>query len=331
MRVLGMIMLAGILLPPGAGAWPVPPPPEGFPGGQYIDGAGCVFVREGADWSARRDAQGRGLCGFPPSLGARRTDPGAERVLPLTAAPAAAPDATTLLVEQVSRDLRPGEWAADPAPAEIRAEPAPSRRPDPMQTAIRDAVTMAPALREAAGLGGSDALCARLGYIPDPQAGRIGSTAGLCPGMRPPTEVAGVTRLPRETAPAPTAAPPRARRTTASGPARTVAHTAAVARQPARRASPPAATATATATVAGPEMIAASARYVQVGAYGDDAAAAAALRAIAARGYPAAQGRAGRDGAPLRLILAGPFPDRQGLVAALNDLRRNGFSGAVAR
>ena len=78
-------------------------------------------------------------------------------------------------------------------------------------------------------------------------------------------------------------------------------------------------------------MIPASARYVQVGAYGEEGNAMIVLRALAARGYPTGQGRTTDGTKPLRLIMAGPFTDRQALIAALNDLRANGYPKAVAR
>ena len=326
LRVLAMLLLGG-----AAQAAPTPPPPDSFAGAQYIDGNGCVFTRDGAGWTARQDGQGQALCGFPPSLAVRRTDPLTERALPLTQAPP--PDVETLLLEQLSRDLRPGEWAADPAPAETRSELAPSRVPDPIQTALQDALTMAPALREASGLSGSPELCARLGYKPDPSGSAQGSTLGLCPGMRATSATAALT---------PGAAATRSQPEPTVAPSPPVTRTAAAAqRAPARRAAAPAvaapvaakpvATAPRQATAAGPEMIPASARYVQVGAYGEEGNAMIVLRALAARGYPTGQGRTTDGSKPLRLIMAGPFTDRQALIAALNDLRANGYPKAVAR
>ncbi|QBX34466.1 hypothetical protein E4191_06880 [Paracoccus liaowanqingii] len=78
-------------------------------------------------------------------------------------------------------------------------------------------------------------------------------------------------------------------------------------------------------------MIPASARYVLIGAFSDEAGAATARQALAARGYSVGQGRVKGDASPLRLIMAGPFADRRALIVALNDLRRNGYPGAVAR
>lgn len=312
-QVLALVMLAG-----AAGAAPVPPPPEGFAGTQYIDGQGCVFTRDGAGWAPRLDGAGQGLCGFPPSLAARRTDALTERVLPLTPPPA--PDVETMLMEQLSRDLRQGEWAADPARPEERREAETPRVPDPMQTALRDALVLAPALRHASGLLGSPELCARLGYRVQDGAAE-GSTLGLCPGMQ--SDPAAAVVRPGGAVPTPVAAPAPAPTRTAARPQRSdvpKAQPEADRRRPAPVVATP-----------GPEMIPASARYVQVGSFADEENARIVLRAVAARGYPTGQARVREGDATLRLIMAGPFADRQALVAALNDLRRNGYPKARAR
>ncbi len=49
---------------------PAETPPGDFPGAQYIDSKGCVFVRAGRDWTAKLDDDGAPLCGFPPSRSA---------------------------------------------------------------------------------------------------------------------------------------------------------------------------------------------------------------------------------------------------------------------
>lgn len=330
-RIVAVMMTLGA----AAQAAPRPPPPDGFAGAQYIDAQGCVFTRAEVGWTPRMDGQGRAICGFPPSMTARRTDPDADRVLPLTEE--APPDVETLLMEQLSRDLRPGEWTGDPRPAETRSEPAPSRRADPMQTAVEDAMAVAPALREASGLAGSSDLCARLGYRPDPEGTRQGLSLGLCPGMRvAPLTIGTVQVVAPDTPPA--AVPPAAVAAAIPAPAKTTSRPAVRARP-----TPPAAPARSTAVVKaptpapaeplseGPEMIPASARYVQIGAYGDEAAAKAAMQGLAGRGYAVGQGRVKGEASSLRLVMAGPFADRRALIVALNDLRRNGYPAAVAR
>lgn len=297
----------------GGAAWaaPVPPPPADFVGAQFIDGRGCVFARDGAQWTPRMDAQGQQVCGFPPSLDVRRTDPDADRALPLTQAPP--PSIETLLMDRLAQDLRTGEWTSDPLPAETRAEPVAARTPDPVQTVLEKALALQPQMQQVSGLAGSPELCARLGYAAS------GSGLGMCAGMRPdvPLPVTiPVARTPRaQAAPPPVVTP----RPDTPKPAQATNRRVVAPKVPV--AAPP----------DGREMIPASARYVQVGAYGDDQNARIVLRALARRGYPTGQGRAKDGGQVVRLVMAGPFADRQSLIAALNDLRRNGYPRAVAR
>lgn len=42
-------------------------PPRDFTGAQYIDSAGCVFLRDGRAWVAALTEDGAQICGFPPS------------------------------------------------------------------------------------------------------------------------------------------------------------------------------------------------------------------------------------------------------------------------
>ena len=53
---------------------PAEVPPSDFPGAQYIDSTGCVFVRSGREWAAKLDDDGAQTCGFPPSRSAWSTD-----------------------------------------------------------------------------------------------------------------------------------------------------------------------------------------------------------------------------------------------------------------
>ena len=54
-------------------------------------------------------------------------------------------------------------------------------------------------------------------------------------------------------------------------------------------------------------MIPASARYVQIGAYGDEGAAKAAMQDLSGRGYAVGEGRVKGEASSLRLVMAGPF------------------------
>lgn len=53
---------------------PVDIPPPGYTGRQFVDSAGCVFVRAGVgtsvSWVARVDRSGAHLCGYAPTIGA---------------------------------------------------------------------------------------------------------------------------------------------------------------------------------------------------------------------------------------------------------------------
>ncbi|ARJ69896.1 SPOR domain-containing protein [Paracoccus contaminans] len=60
---------------------PAEPPPADFAGAQFIDAAGCVFVRTPEGWLARIARDGSAICGYPPTLSARRSAP--DRVQPL--------------------------------------------------------------------------------------------------------------------------------------------------------------------------------------------------------------------------------------------------------
>lgn len=300
-----------------AAAAPTPPPPAGFAGAQYIDARGCVFRRDGDAWTARLDGQGGPVCGFPPSLDVRRTDADADRALPLTQAPP--PSVQDLLMDRLAQDLRTGEWTSDPRMAEVRAEPPPPATPDPVQQTLERALSLAPQMRQVSGLSGSPELCARLGYVADPNAAP-GTTLGMCPGMRSDVPLPVATTVRRAT---PKAAAPASRRPDAVVTPAAPAHQALADRRVAApKAAPPPLEV---------EMIPASARYVQVGAYADDQNARIVLRALSQRGYPTGQARRQRDGQVTRLVMAGPFADRQALIAALDDLRRNGYPRAVAR
>lgn len=337
-----------------AHAAPVPPPPEGFAGMQYVDGRGCVWRRPpDGDWSAWRDGAGGAICGFPPTLEARRTDPDAERVL-APEHPPRPPSVEDLLADRLASGLRQGDLVADPRPAEIRRAP---QEPETPPQEARDLTMMArqeAALRSALNKGadGRSDLCGLLGYRPDLTAVPIlggDVTLGLCPGMRAEIPTDRIVEGGRAPDPAPVpalAARAAARPKPSVAPGGAVSAVTADRRAPARpdRAStgpalqaggsvtarhrPPKPTPSAPPQT---EMIPASARYVQVGGYGDDENAVATIRRLSAMGYRVAQTRTRSDDRTIRLVMAGPFTDRRSLIAALNRLRSDGYPRAVAR
>lgn len=343
-------------------ALPVPAPPDDFAGSQYVDGKGCVYLREGSDWTLSLDKAGAAICGFPPTLSSRRTDPDLDRVLPPEHAEVAE-TAESLLMRQLSSGLRQGEFLADPLPPQERRTPDLPERPTAMQKDLVQIAAHQSALRNAlkgAGQSGSK-LCDLLGYVPDNNRAPIlggDVTEGLCPGMRAPlpeerittgaspersmqvandqpkmgregrtdevtrttprpsTAVSGASPEPKQPPSALTLAKPSKSQAAAAGGASVVARKD----RPAKPSAPQ-----------GVEMIPASARYVQVGTYLDDDNAVLTIRRLSQLGYPVVQQRVPVTNGTSRVIMAGPFKDRQSLIAALNRLRGNGYAKAIAR
>ncbi|MDO5603520.1 MAG: hypothetical protein Q4G25_00020 [Paracoccus sp. (in: a-proteobacteria)] len=70
MRGLVLIWVFMMFWPAAVWAGPAELPPPDFTSAQYIDSKGCVFLRQGRGWTARLDAGGAPVCGFPPSRSA---------------------------------------------------------------------------------------------------------------------------------------------------------------------------------------------------------------------------------------------------------------------
>lgn len=103
---------------------PAEPPPPDFTAAQFIDSAGCVFVRVPEGWRARIARDRSAICGYPPTFSARRTGP--DLVTPLFPEPEE-PRAARLervLSEKILGNLQDGELAAPAAanPGERLAE-----------------------------------------------------------------------------------------------------------------------------------------------------------------------------------------------------------------
>ncbi|MTE01396.1 hypothetical protein GIY56_13995 [Paracoccus sp. YIM 132242] len=321
MRVLGWMVLV-LLLPGRVWAMPEPPPPGDFPGAQYIDRTGCVFVREGEDWKPRLDKQGAPICGFPPSQPAEMVE-----------APADPPSPEEVLTAVLAEGLRSGDLLANPA-----AAPLGDVAPDPAQAqldrTLARQVELDGRIRSALAGRAPDGLCARLGYRPAEDAAPIiggDVTQGLCPGMIAPELEPAIKTASVQPQTAPVPAP-------AERPAKLSRKAEPPASRPQRTEPPKTASVVArrpepaqTAAPASVEMIPAHARYVQIGIYADEANALAALRRLSGMGYRTAQRHERSQDKAAKAILAGPFADRQALVAALTRLRANGYPRAVAR
>lgn len=347
--LLCLVMLTGAVQ-----AAPSPLPPDDFAGDQYIDEGGCVFNRDGDNWKPRLDKRGRMICGFPPSLSARRTDPDTVSVLP-PLNPPEPPDPEKILLEELAAGLRQGEFLADPRMAEKREEPVTPRSDGGLGAEIAALAQQKQTVQAIMmGAPSNSALCALLGYRPAADSGPIlgrDVTQGMCPGMRanlPGKRIIAGRRAEHdkiarqgeqggnphgEETDRIASAASGATVDTAARPKMRTGKTASQADRPARSGGHMSTRIRPARDHLGskPELIPATARYVQVGRFPDDASADGTIRKLAQMGYPVARGYDGEDEPRRRVILAGPFSDRRSLVAALNMLRDNGYDEAAAR
>ncbi|WP_287884646.1 MULTISPECIES: SPOR domain-containing protein [Paracoccus] len=347
---LMLVLLPGLVL--AQGLRPAEDPPDDFPSRQYIDSRGCVFLRDDAGgWTPRLARDGTRVCGYPPTFSARGADGGSSlRALDPNAGRSRSELLEEALLQQVITNLRPGELASDPRPMERLPDLGPEpHSPVPADT-LRAALAVAPALRQ--GMGGAlqpnRRLCELLGYDDGPgTAGLDDPTQGYCATL-PKSELsrlsfarpvgsmskAAESTLPDlpagETATAPLPAPlPAPPPTAAVRPPRsaTVGQTpekpapATVSAAP--RAKP------ATQPSAG--MIPAGARYVQIGTFADPRNAERAAGRIAGMGYPLLRGKDRVGGREVQFLMAGPFADREGIVRALDAIRKAGYHDAFPR
>lgn len=118
---------------------PAEPPPADFTAAQFIDSAGCVFVSTPQGWRARIARDGSPICGYPPTLSARRL--GRDTVQPLFPQPAESREKmiARVLTETIVPNLQSGELV-DPPPADQGGADAPSAG-----SAARDAAAVASA------------------------------------------------------------------------------------------------------------------------------------------------------------------------------------------
>ncbi|MDP2062003.1 MAG: SPOR domain-containing protein [Phaeovulum sp.] len=103
---------------------PLDIPPASFSGRQYVDAAGCVFVRAGVgssvSWVARVDRSGSHLCGYVPTFGATAV----ASAPPPAAAPAAPRPTTTAPMATIAMTATPPPPGLTPRP--VTQLPAPA-------------------------------------------------------------------------------------------------------------------------------------------------------------------------------------------------------------
>ncbi|MDB6177818.1 SPOR domain-containing protein [Paracoccus sp. Z330] len=317
MRFLTMTILVAVLTRT-VGAAPVPFPPDDFNGTQYVDRSGCVFRRMDGVWVALKDRAGGAVCGFPPTF---------QDVVSGTAAP----DPQGKLLGQLAAGMKQGEFIVDPRPVEQRAPAVPDQQDGALLQEI-EAVTRAQAGQARAGRP-SD-LCAMLGYAPDKDMKTgLGQdvTMGLCPGMRASSDIQPANK------PVKKAAITKAAASEATANGSQIVQDRRSPEKPRskqstkEKSSKPAMQKQVKKPEEAVEMIPPTARFVQVGAYEGNENVMIIIRRLSELGYKVAQKRIRQNETDIRIVFAGPFTNRKGLIAALNELRASGYPKAIAR
>ncbi len=346
-------------------AGPREQPPADYSANQYVDSAGCVFMRAGVGaavtWVPRVNRERRLVCGYPPSLpGGATTAVAAEpprpsaEASPADAAPpdaappdAAPPDAAppavpAAAVAVVPVPSPPAATAPATAPAAIpAATPAPS---SPAAVITAAAAPAAPArVQRPARLVTQGPIAGAATVCPDPRpvAQRFllsdGRRVTRCGG---PVEDAvgylnGLGAPGLSVAPGPASAT-EARRALAldRGAYRVVWAKGDLARRqtvptPAARTSAGASSAAAATPPA--SSMAGRPYYVQVGAFAVAANADRSVARLKALGLPVAVARERKGSQPLRTVLAGPFGAADAAAEARARLRAAGYPEAILR
>lgn len=106
LTIAGFLSCIALIAGAPASAAPAELPPASYTGAQYVDSAGCVFIRPGPDteWEPRRTRDGGPLCGYEPTQ--IEPGPATERAVE-TAPPAPAPVDTVPGLSQRLAALQP--------------------------------------------------------------------------------------------------------------------------------------------------------------------------------------------------------------------------------
>lgn len=316
---------------------PAETPPPDFTAGQYIDSKGCVFLRTDGDWRGRIERDGAPVCGYPPTLSARRTGPDSPAALfPEPELPRAARIERDL-TEAIIPNLQAGELApaedkgAQEVPAERPPGPTPAPASDPLGLGAVVA-TVPEVARQVAGAGRTDRLCALIGgrtalpgggldlcgFGPAPLAAlsRSGQPGALSGKVEDSKAVAGSPE--REAA-----------QRTAKDTSRRQAGKGDTGRQAAGRGDRDRPRPGTAQRPAGddPRLVPAGARFVQVGSFRDPQQARAMSRKLAGMGLPVVAGTEGEG----HLVMVGPLAGRESVVRMIDRLRRAGYPDLRAR
>lgn len=357
---------------------PAEQPPADFTAYQYIDSTGCVFTRKDQDWTARVARDGTQLCGYPPSLTARRylSDQNAASESDAVPAQTRAQQIEHALTDAIVTQLRPGELVSDTRPQTQLPDLGPEPADAGPALQLRAEIAAEPLIRQEMGRGlrPNQDLCHLLGYNGKAETGETGGgdraqglgqdpTQGFCdqlprsdlarlaftrpvPAINPSTS--GQDQDEKGSTPSasdpdaqtdkpeqarlgdplahPTAKPKRTSPPIGTGPAQ-IAAPANAATNAATSAVPPKSGTVLSLT----EYIPAGARYVQIGAFARPENAERAAAKLQKTGLPIMRQTNQSSKGGLVILMAGPFPGRQQVVMALDQIRRAGFRDSYAR
>ncbi|MEP1765474.1 MAG: SPOR domain-containing protein [Sulfitobacter sp.] len=124
--ISGSVSASALMAQSQPGSQPAEFPPTSFKGKQYVDSAGCVFIRAGIDgnvsWVPRVTRKRSGVCGFKPSLAGQVSAP--------TPVQTAASEQITIDVPAVAAPAAVAKPVPKPRPkAVVKATPKPKPKP----------------------------------------------------------------------------------------------------------------------------------------------------------------------------------------------------------
>ena len=299
---------------------PREPPPAGFTGNQYVDSAGCVFIRAGVGgqttWVPRVSRDRKLVCGYEPTC-----PPGMLEAAAAVKAGQSVPAEPEAPAEPAAAESAP---AATSAPALIAA---PASRPAPAKAAVS-----APSAPKSSAAKPRELRLVR--------AGAIDRAATLCL-----ERVAAAQRYLLSDG-------QRVTQCAAEAPAEPVAWLNALG-VPGVRVVPGAATTAeteralkadkgaykvvwqrgeiASTGAAARQAPAGQGGYVQVGVFAEPANAARAIARLRSVGLPVASSTGRNGGRAVKAIMAGPFASAAELQAALASVRTAGYRDAYIR
>ena len=287
-------------------------PPATYRGNQYVDSAGCVFIRAGVGgqttWVPRVSRDRKLVCGYEPTFPPGLLD-GVEALkspAPATTAEASVPEPETVAV--------PAPAAATPP---VKAQAAPM--PTPKATRATDGSVR---LVRVGPVGKAATYC--LARIDRAQRYLLsdGRRVTQCSETGADTPVAYLNGLgmPGLAVAEGSPSPAEARRALKAdqGSYRVVWSNGRIATSVAEPAKPH-------------QAPAGAGRYVQVGVFADPANADRAIARLKALGLPVASAMSKKGGKPIKAVLAGPFATADDLQSALAAARRSGYHDAFAR